>query len=131
MRINESTYVDAAEKVIIELVEESKRKNRGKINIFTTSKIRNLLAMTADIYNQVLTSQKENLNEDLNGRIEYLRVRFMYECGREPKVNEFVQKAQILDILKEIKQSKKNYLLFSRYMEALIAFHRYYGGRDE
>ena len=53
------------------------------------------------------------------------------ECGREPKVNEFVQKAQILDILKEIKQSKKNYLLFSRYMEALIAFHRYYGGRDE
>ncbi|MFQ9394530.1 MAG: type III-A CRISPR-associated protein Csm2 [Lachnospiraceae bacterium] len=87
--------------------------------------------MTADIYNQVLTSQKENLNEDLNGRIEYLRVRFMYECGREPKVNEFVQKAQILDILKEIKQSKKNYLLFSRYMEALIAFHRYYGGRDE
>ena len=127
MRINESTYVDAAEKVIIELVEESKRKNRGKINIVTTSKIRNLLAMTADIYNQVLTSQKENLN----GRIEYLRVRFMYECGREPKVNEFVQKAQILDILKEIKQSKKNYLLFSRYMEALIAFHRYYGGRDE
>ena len=58
MRINESTYVDAAEKVIIELVEESKRKNRGKINIVTTSKIRNLLAMTADIYNQVLTSQK-------------------------------------------------------------------------
>lgn len=51
--------------------------------------------------------------------------------AREPKVNEFVQKAQILDILKEIKQSKKNYLLFSRYMEALIAFHRYYGGRDE
>ena len=131
MRINESTYVDAAEKVIIELVEESKRKNRGKINIVTTSKIRNLLDMTAYIYNQVLTSQKENLNEDLNGRIEYLRVRFMYECGREPKVNEFVQKAQILDILKEIKQSKKNYLLFSRYMEALIAFHRYYGGRDE
>ena len=128
MRINESTYVDTAENAIKELVKESKQKNQ---NIVTTSKIRNLLAMTADIYNQVLTSQKENLNEDLNGRIEYLRVRFMYECGREPKVNEFVQKAQILDILKEIKQSKKNYLLFSRYMEALIAFHRYYGGRDE
>ena len=65
------------------------------------------------------------------GALSIIRVRFMYECGREPKVNEFVQKAQILDILKEIKQSKKNYLLFSRYMEALIAFHRYYGGRDE
>ncbi|SCG89717.1 CRISPR type III-A/MTUBE-associated protein Csm2 [uncultured Clostridium sp.] len=131
MRINESTYVDKAEKVIINLAEESKKKNRGKVNIVTTSKIRNLLAMTADIYNQVVTSSKETLSEELNGRVEYLRVRFMYECGREPKVREFVQKAEILEILKEIKQSKKNYLLFSKYMEALIAFHRYYGGEDE
>ena len=131
MRINESTYVDKAEKVIINLAEESKKKNRGKVNIVTTSKIRNLLAMTADIYNQVVTSSKETLSEELNGRVEYLRVRFMYECGREPKVREFVQKAEILEILKEIKQSKKNYLLFSKYMEALIAFHRYYGGEDD
>ena len=78
-----------------------------------------------------MTSSKETLSEELNGRVEYLRVRFMYECGREPKVREFVQKAEILEILKEIKQSKKNYLLFSKYMEALIAFHRYYGGKDE
>lgn len=28
--------------------------------------------MTADIYNQVLTSQKENLNEDLNGALSIL-----------------------------------------------------------
>lgn len=131
MRINESTYVDKAEKVIINLAEESKEKNRGKVNIVTTSKIRNLLAMTADIYNQVVTSSQETLSEELNGRVEYLRVRFMYECGRETKVREFVQKAEILEILKEIKQSKKNYLLFSKYMEALIAFHRYYGGKDE
>lgn len=131
MRINESTYVDKAEKVIINLAEESKEKNRGKVNIVTTSKIRNLLAMTADIYNQVVASSKETLSEELNGRVEYLRVRFMYECGRETKVREFVQKAEILEILKEIKQSKKNYLLFSKYMEALIAFHRYYGGKDE
>ena len=51
--------------------------------------------------------------------------------GRVPKVKEFVQQAEILEILKEIKQSKKNYLLFSRYMEALIAFHKYYGGREQ
>ena len=131
MRINENNYVDKAEEAIKSLVEESKQKCRGKVNIVTTSKIRNLLAMTADIYNQVVTSSKETLSEELNGRVEYLRVRFMYECGREPKVREFVQKAEILEILKEIKQSKKNYLLFSKYMEALIAFHRYYGGKDE
>ncbi len=50
MRINENNYVDKAEEAIKSLVEESKQKCRGKVNIVTTSKIRNLLAMTADIH---------------------------------------------------------------------------------
>lgn len=129
MRIDEMNYVDKAEKAIQRLVEESKAK-KGKGDIVTTSKIRNLLAMTSDIYNQVLTYNSEKLDNEIVGRIEYLRVRVMYECGREPKVKEFVQKAEIIELLKEIGNSKKNYLLFSRYMEALVAFHRYYGGKD-
>lgn len=131
MKIRENNYVDKAENVIKELVEESKQKNRGKVNIVTTSKIRNLLAMTADIYNQVLTHSSERLNEEICSRIEYLRVRFIYECGREEKVKRFVEKAQLLDVLKEIGASKSNYILFSRYMEALIAFHKYYGGKEQ
>ena len=113
MRINENNYVDKAEEAIKSLVEESKQKCRGKVNIVTTSKIRNLLAMTADIYNQVLTYTSEKLDDEICGRIEYLRIRFIYECGREPKVKAFVKQAEILEILKEIRQSKKNYLLFS------------------
>ena len=85
MRINDNNCVDKAENVIKKLVEDSKQKYRGKINIVTTSKIRNLLAMNADIYNQVLTKSSEKLDDEICGRIEYLRVRFMYECGREPK----------------------------------------------
>lgn len=131
MRINEKNYVDKAEKVISDLAEESKVKSRGRVNIVTTSKLRNLLAMTADIYNQVLLYPSEKLDDELAGRIEYLRVRVMYECGRESKVKEFVRKAEIIECLKEIGASKKNYLLFSRYMEALIAFHKYYGGKEQ
>lgn len=131
MKIRENNYVDKAENVIKELAEDSKQKNRGKVSIVTTSKIRNLLAMTADIYNQVLTHSSEKLNEEICSRIEYLRIRFIYECGREGKVKEFVEKAQLLDILKEIGSSKSNYILFSRYMEALIAFHKYYGGKEQ
>ena len=48
MRINDNNCVDKAENVIKKLVEDSKQKYRGKINIVTTSKIRNLLAMNAD-----------------------------------------------------------------------------------
>lgn len=130
MRIDEMNYVDKAENAIKKLTEESRVKNKGQLKIVTTSKIRNLLAMTSDIYNQVLTYNSEKMDNDIVGRIEYLRVRVMYECGREPKVKEFVQKAEIIELLKEIGNSKKNYLLFSRYMEALVAFHKYYGGQD-
>lgn len=130
--INETNYVDKAEKAIRSLRDkaEQQRRGRGELKIVTTSKIRNLLAMTADIYNQVMICQNDKLNDDLKGRIEYLRVRFMYECGREVLVKNFVEEADILSILKEINGSKKNYILFSRYMEALIAFHKYYGGKD-
>lgn len=131
MRINDNNCVDKAENVIKNLVKGARKNFKGEPDIVTTSKIRNLLAMNADIYNQVLTKSSEKLDDEICGRIEYLRVRFMYECGREPKVKEFVQQAEILEILKEIKQRKKNYLLFSRYMEALIAFHKYYGGREQ
>lgn len=130
--INETNYVDKAEKAILSLRDKAKQQQRGRgeLKIVTTSKIRNLLAMTADIYNQVMICQNDKLNDDLKGRIEYLRVRFMYECGREPLVKNFVKEADILPILKEINGSKKNYILFSRYMEALIAFHKYYDGKD-
>lgn len=131
MQINESNYVDKAENAIKDLIEKSKNPRTGRGNIVTTSKIRNLLAMSADIYNQVLVYNSEKLDEELAGRIEYLRIRFIYECGREQKVKEFAEKAHLLEILKEIRSSKKNYLLFNRYMEALVAFHKYYGGKDQ
>ena len=98
----------------------------------TTSKIRSLLAMTSDIYNETLNETESKLPQRLCSRIEYLRVRFIYESGKdqEGKVKDFVETARILDILKEIRGEKENFLLFARYMEALVAFHKFYGGKD-
>ena len=130
MRINEQNYVDAAEKVILSL--KDKKDQRGKsIPIVTTSKLRNLLAMSADIYNEVLNQKEDKLNEELCSRIEYLRVRFLYEAGREPSVKNLVNEAGIIEVLKNVNASKKNYILFSRYMEALVAFRKYYVEKDD
>ena len=106
MRINEKNYVDKAEKVISDLAEESKVKNRGRVNIVTTSKLRNLLAMTADIYNQVLLYPSERLDDELLGRIEYLRVRVMYECGRDNEHKD-VYKRQVLRTLPGLCREKR------------------------
>lgn len=82
MKLNEQNYVDEAEKVILGLVN-LKGRNGKSIPIVTTSKLRNLLAMTADIYNQILNQHEERLSTDICSRIEYLRVRFLYEAGRD------------------------------------------------
>lgn len=127
--MNEQNYVDEAEKVIVNLKNKI-GKNGRPIPMVTTSKIRNLLAMTADIYNGVLNQTDDNLSEELCARIEYLRIRFIYESGREQAVKDFVMDAKILDELKKINGKKKNYIFFNRYMEALVAFHKYYGGKE-
>ena len=133
MLINEENYVEKAEKTIKYLKTENKdRKGRNK-KMLTTSQIRNLLAISADIYNEIMNEPAESgdkMSAELNGRINYLKVRFIYEAGREEKVKDFVEITDILKIMDSIQGSKRNYLLFSRYMEALVAFHRYYGGKD-
>ena len=129
MIINETNYVDQAEQVIKGL--RNKKDDRGRtIPPLATSKIRNLLSMTADIYNEVMVLQGDQLTDEIQGRIEYLRMRFIYEAGREPAVKAFVLDAKILDVLKSIKNNKKAYVLFNRYMESLVAFHKFYGGKD-
>ena len=130
MRLTEDNYVDIAEKAIKRLSEE-KNKNGKPIPLVTTSKIRNLLAMTADIYNEVVNSKEETLSSELIGRINYMKIRFIYEAGREPKVRRIVEEADILSHLDEINGSRKQYILFSHYMEALVAYRKFYGGKDE
>lgn len=131
MILDEKTYVDKAEKVIKELKDNSKKDRFNNPEWITTSKLRNLLAMSADIYNQVLVSD-ELLSDEICSRIDYLRVRFIYECGRDSKtVKPFVEKAQIIEAIKEIRNSRARYIVFSHYMEALVAYHKYYGGKDQ
>lgn len=127
--IDEKNCVKKAEEAIIRL-KSKKAKNGRTIEMVTTSKIRNLLAMSSDIYNNVIVLQDDKLDDELIGRIEYLRMRFVYECGRDSKVRAFVEEANLLDVLNEIGEEKKNYILFNRYMESLIAYHKYYGGKD-
>ena len=121
MKLTEENYVQLAEEAIKELRKDEEKKSRGNnIQLVTTSKIRNLLAMTADIYNDVINSQKEQLSKNIVGRINYMKIHFVYEAGREEKVRALMEKAEILEHLDEIQGNRTQYILFSRYMEALV-----------
>lgn len=130
MKLTDENYVQMAEKAMNELC--TMRDKKGKeVKPVTTSKIRNLLAMTASIYNDVVMSQSEKLSSEIVGRINYMKIRFIYEAGREPRVGDLVKKACLLDHISEIGNSRSQYILFSRYMEALVAYRKFYGGKDE
>ena len=136
--LNSLDYVDTAEKVICSLnkkyIFDNKTKtNKEKIKL-TTSQIRNLLSMTSEMLNKVHNGRNlgeanppltESLHQDLNS----LRIRAIYECGRTDEIRDFVEKAHILEHLKNIK-TINDCELFCHYMEALVAFHRYFGGED-
>lgn len=122
-----NNYTQQAEQVIKDLKSSMGRDYQN----FTTSKIRNILAQVSEIYNDVIIEKGDILSPELISRIEYLKVRLVYECGREPYViKPFVNKAELLDLLNNIGSSRDNFLKFARYMEALVAYHRFYGGRD-
>ncbi|MBQ9030232.1 MAG: type III-A CRISPR-associated protein Csm2 [Parasporobacterium sp.] len=133
MILDESTYVGTAEQSILKLRDTStKPKPNGKTSVdwITTSQIRNLLAMSADIYNEIL-GKEEKLSPEINARIDYLRVRCVYAAGRDPKVKRFIDSTHILDALKEVNGSRKRFIVFNHYMEALVAFHKFYGGKEQ
>ena len=124
-------FVNKAEDVIKKL-KESKNPQTGRpIPIVTTSKIRKLLAMSNDIYNEVRLLRGTELSPQIKERISYLRMRCIYEAGRDDSdsVREFMKKSEILDKLANIK-TREDYIKFSRYMEALVAWRKYSCEKD-
>lgn len=133
-RITESNYVDEAEKHIKELIRKktkTDRMGRESVDIVSTSKMRGLLAMVSDIYNDVLNEPKESLSNDLIARINYMKVHFYYEAGREKKVKELMEEAKVFEVINDIKGKRSGFILFSRYMEALVAFRKFYVEKDD
>lgn len=124
--INNSNYVETAEKVI----KSIERNNMGKI-LLSTSKIRNILSMISGLYNDVVMLREDKLSAEFVSRIKYIKMRFAYEAGREKTVKDFIDKAQIFKIMDSINDSTDDLILFCNYMEALVAYHKFYGGSDK
>lgn len=129
MRISENSYVKKAEETINELLD-IKNKNGKPVPIATTSQMRNILAMSADIYNRVMVNSGEDLSDEIIGLIEYLKIRIVYEAGRDEKVKKLIVQSEMLEIIDEINGSKKNFILFNHYLEALIAYRKFKGGKE-
>lgn len=122
--INEENFADKAEEVI-KSVKESRKS-------VSTSQLRPILTL---IHACVEDSEKikgDGLNTDTLSKIQYLKMKLAYAAGREESVKEFAEKADLFNFISEVSKlkSKKKLKLLDKYFEALVAYHRYFGGKE-
>lgn len=146
--LNNGNYVEIAENVVLHLLgdnanyrfkwngEKMKMKPKSEIKKYkqnfylTTTKIRNLLSLLNVIQQMVKEESGNKINDDTLGKIQYFKMRCAYEAGRDSAVDDFIEKSNIMNYIEDINGSKKNFEIFFHYVEALVAYHRYYGGRN-
>ena len=77
------------------------------------------------------TGTLEKLSTDLAAQVKFLKVKLAYQVGRQGKVvADFAKEADLMAAIDSIGSDAKKYEEFARYVEALVAFHKFYGGKD-
>ena len=131
--LEENQIVDRAEEVMRTLSQSKK--------MVTTSQIRKFLTAVNTVKEKISMHRMNNKEEDdslpvsLQAQIKYLTVKLAYQIGRNKgkygnPVEEFEKEAGLMKWIDEIKGSAKEYDKFSNYIEALVAYHKFYGGKD-
>lgn len=141
----EIDIVERAENVMKSLKDESDgsgSKQYGSnrlVKMITVSQIRKFLTAVNSLTDKVERYKVKHLRKgeqvlelsmDLAAEVKYLKVKLAYQSGREASVKAFERKAGLLKEISSIGRDLNKYMNFARYVEALVAYHKYYGGKD-
>ena len=97
--------------------------------LITTSQIRKFLSAVNSLENKVLSCDKE-LSSELANEIKYLKVKLAYQVGRENGNTGLKNLYNELEpLINQIGASKDNFKKFARYVEAIVAYHKFNGGK--
>lgn len=121
----EENYVQKAEDLMRALLDPDLKSKK-----ITTTKIRNLFSLVVDVCGEEERRGENTLQDESVAKLKRMYVRAVYEFGRDEATREFIKKAELLEHLKWIENDREKLIRFTRYMEALVAFHRYLGGKE-
>lgn len=122
-----------AEAVIQSLVYKDHRDN-DRLDL-KTSQIRKFLAAVTSVTNQIEVWHMQHIDTDvlpdeLAAQVKYLKVKLAYQAGREKSVKQFAEKARLSERIDAIGCDRRKYQEFAHFVEALVAYHRFYGGQE-
>lgn len=102
----------------------------------TTSKLRGIYGMITNIYSKL--NEPEDFDK-CKSDLQYLKVKMAYECGRssdndvkkpDDDVKKFIEGTYLMDAIDRI-DSYETFMLYCRYAESLVAYFKFYGGKDQ
>lgn len=117
--LNDGNYARQAEMIM------NKYWNKGFKNL-TTSKIRSIYALIMNLYTRI---DGEESFQKHRSDIQYLKVRMAYEAGREDSVKSFLDETSLGKAVDNI-SDYDTFVLYCRYAESLVAYFKFFGGRD-
>lgn len=124
--------VDDGEKVIKNI-----KKNKYNEIALTTSQIRKFLTAVNVVRNKVELFKAQNkacdaLSRELTAEVKFLKVNLLYQAGKDKSgtVKNFVEVANLEAIIDDIDNDLQKFADFCKYVEALVAYHKFLGGND-
>lgn len=116
--LSEEDYAAVAEKRMKELVDEDKK--------LTTTKLRNIYSLIMYIYGRAGTEKEYSQRRH---DIQYLKVRMAYKAGRDDSVERFLTRTYLMKYVDAV-TCFEQFMLYCRYAEALVAYFKFFGGKD-
>lgn len=123
----EKDFAAEAENVILKL-----EKDRNNEICLKTNQIRNILDLINGVSEKITLHNEEDIT-CYKDDILYIRVKLAYIYGKASQtdgVKDFIDKSKLIELILSIDNNKSRYQMFAKYAEALVAFHKYYGGKD-
>lgn len=122
-----------------EIITQLKKDKNGELEL-KTNQLRKFLSAINAISNKVDVFQAQHPAEkklpvELANEIKYLKVKFAYQVGKEKvkmgPIRQFGEVANIKNRIDKIGTNLAKYREFAQFMEALVAYHKFHGGKDK
>lgn len=127
LRLADDNFAGLAEDVLTQRDASGRRMLNPELEKLSTSKIRSIYALITDVYMRAGTPEDFDV---VKADLQLVKVRMAYDAGRDETVKTFLSKTFLMRSIDNIDTFDK-FQLYFRYAESLIAYFKFYGGKDE
>ena len=120
--LNSENFARVADGIML----REKDSSNGFFKYLTTTKLRRIYGLIMNLYAQ--TNVPEDFAEH-RGDLQYLKVKMAYEAGRERAVKDFLAATNLMAAIDSVSDYDK-FMLYCRYAESLVAYFKFYGGKE-